>query len=88
VSLAKIDDILAQMRQNPKDVRFIDLCRVCEKFFGEPRKGSGSHRIYKTPWAGDARINIQNFEGRAKAYQVKQVLMALEKLEATHAIKK
>jgi hypothetical protein len=86
--MAKIDNILEQMRQNPKDVRFSDLCRVCEKFFGEPRKGSGSHRIYKTPWAGDPRINIQNFEGRAKAYQVKQVLMALEKLGVDHGTKK
>jgi hypothetical protein len=86
--MTKIDDILAQMRQNPQDVRFADLCKVCEKFFGEPRKGSGSHRIYKTPWQGDPRINIQNFQGRAKAYQVKQVLMALEKLEAVDVFKK
>jgi hypothetical protein len=86
--MAKIDDILAQMKRNPKDIRFADLCKVCEKFFGEPRKGTGSHRIYKTPWQGDPRINIQNFEGKAKAYQVKQVLMALEKLEGVHGIKK
>jgi len=86
--MAKIDDILAQMRQNSKDVRYTDLCKVCEKFFGEPRKSSGSHRIYKTPWQGDPRINIQNFEGKAKAYQVKQVLMALEKLEVVHGSKK
>jgi len=86
--MAKIDDILAQMRQNPKEVRFADLCKVCEKFFGEPRKSSGSHRSYKTSWQGDPRINIQNFKGRAKAYQVKQMLMALEKLEVCHGSKK
>jgi len=86
--MTKTDDILTQMRQDPKDVRFTDLCKVCEQFFGEPRKGSGSHRVYKTPWQGDPRINIQNFEGKAKTHQVKQVLMALEKLEAVHAYKK
>jgi hypothetical protein len=37
--------------------------------------------VYKTPWIGDPRINIQNDGGRAKAYQVRQVLMAIEKLE-------
>jgi hypothetical protein len=33
-------------------------------------------------WPGDPRINIQNDKGRAKAYQVKQVLTAIDKLEA------
>jgi hypothetical protein len=86
--MAKIDDILAQMRRNPKDVRFVDLCKVCEIFFGKPRKSASSHRIYKTPWQGDPRINIQNHKGKAKAYQVKQVLLALEKLEVDHGAKK
>jgi hypothetical protein len=35
----------------------------------------------KTPWIGDPRINIQNDRGRAKAYQVRQVLAAIAKLE-------
>jgi hypothetical protein len=86
--MAKIDDILMQMKRNPKDVRFADLCKVCEKFFGEPRQSAGSHRIYKTPWQGDPRINIQNYKGKAKAYQVKQVLLALEKLEVDRGIKR
>ena len=86
--MAKIDDILAQMKRNPKGVRFADLCKVCENFFGEPCKSAGSHRIYKTPWQGDPRINIQNQKGKAKAYQVKQVLLALEKLEVSRGIKK
>ena len=86
--MAKIDDVLAQIKQNPKDVRFADLCNVCEKFFGEPRKSSGSHRIYRTLWQGNPRINIQNYKGKAKAYQVKQVLVAIEKLEVGHGFKK
>jgi len=45
----------------------------------------GSHHVYKTPWQGDLRINIQNHKGKAKAYQVKQVLLAIEKLEVEHA---
>jgi len=86
--MATIDDILAQMKRNPKDVRFTDLCKVCENFFGEPRKSASSHRVYKTPWQGDPRINIQNHKGKAKAYQVKQVLLAIEKLEVSRGIKK
>jgi hypothetical protein len=86
--MAKIEDILMQMKRNPKDVRFTDLCTVCEKFFGEPRQRAGSHRIYKTPSQGDPRIDIQNYKGKAKAYQVKQVLLALEKLEVNRGIKR
>jgi hypothetical protein len=86
--MAKLDETISKMRQNPKQVRFKDLCRICDHFFGEPRKGSGSHRVYKTPWHGDPRINIQNHKGMAKAYQVKQVLLALDKLEVNHGITK
>jgi hypothetical protein len=86
--MTKIDGILAQMKQNPKNVRFDDLCKVCENFFGKPRKSASSHRIYRTPWRGDPRINIQNYKGKAKAYQAKQVLLALEKLEVGHGAKK
>ena len=86
--MAKIDDILAQMKQNPRGVRFNDLCKVCDHFFGEPRQSGSSHRIYKTPWQGDPRINIQNHKGKAKAYQVKQVLLAIERLEVDHGPEK
>ena len=86
--MPKIKDILTQMNRNPKDVRFSDLCKVCDQYFGEPRQSGSSHRIYKTPWRGDPRINIQNHRGKAKAYQVKQVLLAIEKLEVSHVFEK
>jgi hypothetical protein len=86
--MASIDDILAQMRRNSRDVRFSDLCKVCSLFFGEPRQSGGSHRIYKSPWQGDPRINIQNHKGNAKAYHVKQVLLAIERLEVDHGSEK
>ena len=82
--MAKIEDILLQMKQNPKGIRCNDLCKVCDYYFGKVRQTSSSHRIYKTPWKGDPRINIQNYKGTAKAYQVKQVLMAIQKLEDDH----
>ena len=68
--------------------QYDSLARPQSLLFGEPRKGAGSHRVYKTPWHGDPRINIQNHKGKAKAYQVKQVLLALEKLEVNHGITK
>lgn len=72
---------MAKMKQNPKGIRFNDLCRVCEHYFGKPRTSGTSHRVYRTPWPGDPRVNIQNAKGKAKAYQVRQVLWAIERLE-------
>ena len=86
--MLKIDEIITRMTQNPKGIPFSDLCKVCDHFLGKPRQSTGSHRVYKTPWQGDPRINIQNDKGKAKSYQVKQVLLALEKLEVNHGIKK
>lgn len=75
------DEIITQMRESPHNVAFKDLKKVCKEKFGKPRQTGTSHTIFKTPWAGDPRINIQNSKGKAKPYQVKQVLLAIEKLE-------
>lgn len=80
--MARIKEIVAEMRRNPKGIRFSDLCNVCNFYFGEPRQSGSSHHVYKTPWQGDPRVNIQNDKGTAKAYQVKQVLRAIDRLEA------
>ena len=69
------------MNRNPKGIRFSDLCKVCGFYFGKAREEGSSHRAYKIPWQGDPRVNIQNEKGRAKAYQVKQVLRAIQRLE-------
>jgi len=82
--VATIEEILAQMKRNPKGVGFKDLCRVCDQYFGEARQSGTSHRIYKMPWQGDPRVNIQNVKGKAKPYQVRQVLQAIERLEVDH----
>lgn len=80
--MAQIDKIIASMRQNPGNIRFADLARVCEHYFGEARQSGTSHRVYKMPWVGNPRVNIQEDKGgKAKSYQVKQVLAAIEKLK-------
>ncbi len=49
------DDIVGQMRRT-----------VCDHYFGEPRQKDSRHRIFKTPWQGNLKVNIQN--AKAKAY--------------------
>lgn len=80
--MGAIEKILAAMRTAPHNVRFTDVAKVCEHHFGQARQGGTSHAVYKTPWAGDPRVNIQRGEnGMAKAYQVRQALAAIEKLK-------
>ncbi len=85
--MAKVENIVAAMRKNPKNIRFQYLCKVFDYYFGEPRQKGSSHRIYKTPWPGDPRVNLQNEKGLSKAYQVRQVLRAIDKMEAYNAEK-
>ena len=82
--MATTRKILDQMRREPANVRFADLKKVCEEYFGQSRQGGTSHTIFKTPWVGDPRINIQDDQGKAKPYQVRQVLLAIQKLEDMH----
>jgi hypothetical protein len=81
--MPSVAKILAEMRANPRNVRFDTLAKVCEHYFGPPRRTTGSHAVFKTPWPGDPRVNIQNDHGKAKPYQVRQVLAAIEKKEAS-----
>lgn len=66
---------------NPRNVKFGTLLKICTELFGKPRI-RGSHHIFKTPWKGDPRINIQKDGKNAKPYQVMMVLKAIEKLES------
>lgn len=79
--MASIKEILTLMRSNSKSIRFKDLCKVCDAYFEEPKQSGSSHRVYKTPWIGDPRVNIQNDKGKAKPYQIRQVLQAVERME-------
>lgn len=73
--------ILQAMQNNPRDVRYLDLVKVCEFYFGKARTSGSSHAVFRMPWTGDPRVNIQNNQGKAKEYQVKQVLLAISRLE-------
>lgn len=70
------------MRASVANVGYNDLYNVCVHFFGEPRQKSSSHAVFKTPWEGKPWVNIQEKNGKGKPYQIRQVLDAIEKVEA------
>lgn len=76
-----IEKLTKELESSEKNVCFSRLLTICENVFGEYRT-SGSHHIFKTPWQGDPRINLQKLKGNlAKPYQVRQVLRCLRKLK-------
>jgi hypothetical protein len=77
--MSSVASIVAAMRRAPANVRVSDACKVCEHYFGAPRQHGSSHVVYRTPWPGDPRVNLQSDKGKAKAYQVRQVLKAIDK---------
>ena len=83
--MVSVADILVEMRNNPRNIRFSDAVKVAKTHFGPPRR-SGSHHVFRTPWPGDPRVNLQETsDGKAKAYQVRQILAAIDRLEMTRA---
>jgi hypothetical protein len=74
------EDEIQKLEASTKNIRFDYLLRVCQIYFGNARV-KGSHHIFKTPWPGDPRINLQQEQGMAKPYQVRQVIEALRKLQ-------
>ena len=75
--MKNIQQIIEQL-DTSSQVSFKELLKICRQFFGEPRI-KGSHHIFKMPWQGNPRINLQMDGNEAKMYQVKQVIEALKK---------
>ena len=75
-----IDEALEALEGPKAPRRFRELLAICARVFGAPRI-HGSHHVFKMPWAGDPRINLQEDGNQAKPYQVHQVIRALHKLK-------
>ena len=79
--MADLAHLVDGMRANPAKVRFRDAVKVATHYFGEPRQRGTSHCVWKMPWPGDPRVNLQCGQGgMAKSYQIKQLLTAIDRL--------
>jgi len=79
--MSKIESAIERMRRRPQNVPYKELRLICEYYFGPPRQKGTSHRIYQTGIPENPRVNIQNDRGKAKAYQVRQVIAVIKQLE-------
>jgi hypothetical protein len=73
----KLDEIELILDTGPRSVTFAELRKLCEHYFGEGRKGGGSHLIFRTGLRDPAIVNIQPKGKMAKPYQCRQVAAAI-----------
>lgn len=77
--MSKREKLLAAVRNNPRDVRFEDLVRLIEALGFVFDRQAGSHRIYVHSNTAIPLINVQDTKnGKAKPYQVEQVLALID----------
>ena len=67
-----------ELKRNPKNIRFQKICKIAEVFGFKKRKGKGSHHIFIHPYVKEL-LNFQNVSGKAKPYQVKQLINIIVK---------
>lgn len=71
---------LEAIRNNPRNVRFDDLVALLLSVGFACVRQSGSHAIYQHPSFPTDLVNLQaSSDGKAKAYQVEQVLTVIDK---------
>lgn len=77
--MADCEKLLARARTSPKNVRFTEVCQLAECYGFTFARGDGSHRVYKRDgWP--KVMNFQDDNGKAKPYQVKQLLNAIDEI--------
>ena len=82
--MTSFEKLYEKAKLSPNNFSFEDLCLLAEKAgFVFARQSGTTHRIYKHAKikALEGMINLQNVRGKAKPYQVRQVLALIEEYE-------
>jgi len=71
--------LLERAQDHPSGLRFRELCDLAECFGFHQVRQKGSHHLFKREGSRKL-LNFQESRSMAKAYQVRQLLSALEEL--------
>jgi len=72
--------LLRALLAGSKNVRFTDMVGLVEAFGFRLARISGSHHIFVHPSISEL-VNLQNVNGQAKPYQIRQFLKLMEKYD-------
>lgn len=78
--MPKCDKLLERARKSPSDLRFTEICQLAECYGFVFDRQAGSHRIYKRRGWPQV-INFQEWKGKAKPYQVRQLLKVIDLIQ-------
>ncbi len=70
--------LLQKLLSGSKNIRFSEAVACAEAFGFQLSRVSGSHHIYVHDDVPEL-VNLQNVKGKAKPYQVKQLLQIIER---------
>jgi len=76
--MSRRNKLIQAARNNPKDVRFADACRIAVWLGFEHSGGKGHHRAFSRPGEPVA-LNFQDRKGRIPAYQAEQLIAMIDK---------
>jgi len=74
----KREKLFKKLISGSKNIRFSEVVECAELFGFKLSRISGSHHIYIHPGVPKL-INLQNVKGKAKPYQIKQLLELIER---------
>jgi hypothetical protein len=78
--MSKAEKLVQKALNGPASMRFEDLCALAKAYGFEHQHTTGSHHIYKHPEFNGVMNFQRRQDGKAIAYQVKQLLNALRDL--------
>jgi len=70
--------LLQKALTSPKGLRFSEATALAEAFGFHLSRVSGSHHIFLHPLVPEL-VNLQEVDGKAKAYQIRQLLRLVER---------
>jgi len=74
----KASKLLQKALSSPANLRFVEACGLARAFGFHLSRVSGSHHIFAHPQVREL-VNLQEVRGKAKPYQVKQLLSLVER---------
>jgi len=74
----KVETLLQKAIRSPASLRFEEMVRLVEAFGFRRARQRGSHHIFVHPNVREL-VNIQDVNGMAKPYQVRQFLKLVER---------
>ncbi len=75
--MTKKEKLYSKIKNAPENVRFEEICALAEMFGFILKALQGSHKTYRRAGVIEL-LNFQNCGGKAKPYQVRQLLKIIE----------